>query len=72
MKKHQSQARRLLEFMKRNNTVTNMTAFSLFQITSFHRRLSDIKKFGVTIYSKWSDDEGTARCMIYGLKPFRK
>lgn len=57
MNTRKSQTKKILDHMSKGRKITNLYAISMWQITSFHRRLSDIKKQGITIDSRWCNGE---------------
>lgn len=52
----------------RHGTITNIEAMERFHITSFHRRISDLKELGWTIAKSWDENPNTGtRYKVYRL-----
>lgn len=66
----QSQNLRLLEYLQRS-PISSFQACIYLRITSLHRRLTDLRKQGVSIDKKWSG-KGNKKYYVYSLAQPKK
>jgi hypothetical protein len=63
-----SQSNKLLRHFRKGGKITIYGAFSVFGITSLHRRLSDLRDRGIIIEDDWIDLPSGKRVKEYWIE----
>jgi len=62
-----TQCERILAYLKSGRTITSMQAFNLFEVTRLPDRVRDLRKNGVTVYSRMIKLQSGKRCAQYWI-----
>ena len=68
MSTHLSQCLKLLPYLRSKRGITSLEASKQLNITSFHRRLTDLKKKGCVLYPKPINQNGVRFNRYFAVK----